>query len=129
MGQDVVFAAATAAAGVLAVLLLLAAGRWAGRRLSTLGPGATLGLAAGGVAGSFVAAALGHARSHPQAFAAAFARLTPHLPAALRATYVPGFDFSLKAHGLLAVWPLVAVVLHGLLVLFRGGAGDRAEAR
>jgi hypothetical protein len=120
IGQDLSFAAVTAVAGVVAVALVLLAGRWRrGDRILVRGPGAAAGLALGGIAGSVVAAVVGRASRSPE-FTSALARLAPHLPPSVRPVYAAAYAFQLRAAGLVMVWPVVALLLHLLAVRVSG---------
>lgn len=123
MGQDMLFAAVTAVAALLAVLLLVVVGRrWSARPRIDRGLGAVIGLLAGGVAGAVIADAVGHTARHA-AFARAYQPLAPHLSAFGR-LYLQAFDFKLHALGLLAVWPIAALVVHAVAVQLAPRAAD-----
>jgi len=117
VGQDLAFAAVAATAGVVVVALVLAAGGLRDRRGRDLvrGPGAVLGLAIGGLVGAFVADLVGKARRDP-GFVSALHRLAPHLPASVQPVYSSAYAFQLRTLGLVVVWPIVAVLVHAIVV-------------
>lgn len=128
IGQDLTFGYVVATAAVIAVALLLWIGRQPGLRGRILGPGASLGLVAGGVAGSVVANAVGQLQRDPPLIAA-LDRLGPQLPAATRTLELAAHQFELRAAGLLMVWPLVAVLVHLAAVSRAGSSRSVVPAR
>jgi hypothetical protein len=113
IGQDLTFAYVTATAGVLVVglaLALTARHQW---RERVVGPGASIGLALGGVAGAWIADLVGKAQRDP-AFSTALHRLGPHLPQLYVDLELAAHQFQLRALGLLLVWPLLAVAVHAV---------------
>ncbi len=116
LGWDLSFAAVTATAGVLVVALLVLAGRF-GRRLRTWlsGPGTNLGLAFGGLAGAWLTNVVGSAMRDSD-FKSALHRLVPQITHALRTLELNAHQFGLRSLGFLVVWPLIAVLLHALVV-------------
>jgi hypothetical protein len=117
--DDLWLAVLGAAAGVVAVTILLVSFRDAGQ-----GPGAVIGLVAGGLLGSLIAAHLGHHTQRPMQLA----YLKAHAPGfsdAIDAKILHYFVFEVRAKGVLLAWPIAAVLLHGLTVLIAVMRGRR----
>ncbi|HTR71142.1 MAG TPA: hypothetical protein VMH41_13065 [Mycobacteriales bacterium] len=113
LGADMWFALLAIAAGVLAV-----AGLVVTDRRGVGGPGAVVGLAVGGVLGSLVAAQVGH-RVEVGRTTATLHRLFPSISAHSVAVIEGYFGFSLRMRSMIVVWPLTAVILHGVVVALR----------
>jgi hypothetical protein len=79
---------------------------WLARRW---GPGMVAGLAVGGVAGSFVAGAVGAVAGH--------ADLPPLLAHHIASPILAPYLFGVHATGVLMAWPLVAVLTFGVATL------------
>lgn len=82
------------------------------------GPGAVIGLAAGGVVGSLVAAHVGTAVQQPHLVASVHAQM-----ANVKATDITRilyyFNFKLRTNEMLLAWPITTVVLVGISVIVR----------
>jgi hypothetical protein len=106
LDDDVQFAALGALAGLLLAVTVAVLLRRGG-----VGPGAVLGLAAGGVVGGLVAAHVGElARQHEFAIATLHHRF-PHAKRAALAAFRTTVKFQLRTHAALLAWPIVATVV------------------
>jgi hypothetical protein len=82
------------------------------------GPGAVIGLAAGGIVGSLVAAHVGTAVQQPHLVASVHAQMANVKPTDIkRILYF--FNFKLRANEVLLVWPVTAVALVAINVIVR----------
>ncbi|HWB66879.1 MAG TPA: hypothetical protein VG708_08645 [Mycobacteriales bacterium] len=109
LGDDLWLAFLGALAGLVCVLLTFAMGRIAS------GPGAVVGLAAGGALGSLVAEHVGHQRHNPAVIEALRHAVVSNglhpLTAHNVATLSPYVEFTVRANAALLAWPVVAVVV------------------
>jgi hypothetical protein len=121
LGDDMWFALLGVAAGVLAVAALLLVARDHGR-----GPGAVLGLAIGGVLGSFVAAHIGHRIQQPHIVTTLHTQV-PHITPRQVKAVLGYFTFEVRTKTVFLAWPVAAVVVHALSLVLRparqGSAG------
>jgi hypothetical protein len=82
------------------------------------GPGAVIGLAAGGIVGSLVAAHVGTAVQQPHLVASVHAQMANVKPTDIkRILYF--FNFKVRANAALLVWPITAVALVAINVIVR----------
>jgi hypothetical protein len=112
LGDDMWFGLLGVIAGVVSVAVVLLVARDAGR-----GPGALVGLTAGGVLGSLVAVHIGHQIQHPHLVTTLHA--VPGITHREITTVLSYFDFTVRAHGVLLAWPLAAVVMHAVALIVR----------
>jgi Flp pilus assembly pilin Flp len=113
LGDDMWLALLGIIAGVVSVALLAVVARDAGA-----GPGGALGLAAGGLLGSLVAAQVGHLVQQPHIVSslhASFPGITPHSVK----TIVGYFGFKVRARAVVVAWPLAAVSVHAAAAALR----------
>jgi hypothetical protein len=116
IGADVWLGVVGAAAAVVCVAMLALVNPDA-----MDGPGASIGLAIGGVLGMLVAARVGHLLGRHDLFdtlRTAYSHPTASVTQQLQ-TYVRPYDFGVRAQGVLLTWPVVALVLNGLIVGIR----------
>jgi hypothetical protein len=113
IGDDLWLALLGIVAGVVCVALLLVVAPDAAR-----GPGATVGLAVGGVLGSIVAARVGHLVGHHDLTGVLHASL-PHVSGKIDRLILHYFDFTVRAKPVLLGWPFVAILLNTLIVALR----------
>jgi hypothetical protein len=111
IGDDLWLGLVGILAGVACVLVLAVVARAMLR-----GPGAVLGLAAGGFLGSLVAAHLGHRVGHHQ-MVAGLATAFPHAKQHGIRLFLSYYDFRVRARAVLLGWPLAAVAGAGLVSL------------
>jgi hypothetical protein len=105
IGDDVWLGFLGAIAGVVCVLVLTLTAPEASR-----GPGAQIGLAAGGFLGMLVAARVGHQIGHSDVNHSLQAIFRGGDPAGIRRV-VTLLDFKVRATGMLLSWPIVSVVV------------------
>ena len=112
IGADFWFLVVGTAAGVVSAAVVLAMHRD--------GPGTSLGLAAGGITGGFVADRVGYLAHH-----AATLDALHSVGVSLRALQDFGLDpfFELRALGVIVAWPLAAVLVHAVVVAARTQRG------
>ncbi|HWC35151.1 MAG TPA: hypothetical protein VG650_10025 [Mycobacteriales bacterium] len=114
IGDDLWLGLLGALAGVVCVLALLIVAPRESR-----GPGAMIGLAAGGILAMLIAARVGYLLGHPplkDALRVAF----PNVPAKSLAAYLHLFDVSVRAKAVLLTWPFAAVLLNAAIIGLRG---------
>ncbi|HVU61663.1 MAG TPA: hypothetical protein VHA79_08675 [Mycobacteriales bacterium] len=116
IGADVWLGGLGLAAAVVCVLTLAVV-----HRDAMEGPGATVGLAVGGILGMLVAARVGHLLGRHDLYDT-LRTIYPHPTAAVDHqlhAYVRTWDLGVRAQGVLLAWPLAAVLLNGIVVAFR----------
>lgn len=113
IGADVWLGALGTIAAVLCVAVLAIVSRDA-----MDGPGASVGLAVGGILAMLVAARVGHLMGQHDLFntlRSAYPHPTAAIDRQLKA-YVQPYGLGVRAQGVLLSWPLVAVLLNGVIV-------------
>lgn len=113
LGDDVWFGFLGILAGIVCVALLLLTAGDLGR-----GPGAVIGVAAGGLLGSLAAAHLGTAVQQPHIVASIHEQVKGVKPADVT-RILHFFTFKVRAHEVLLAWPVTGVVLVALNVVVR----------
>jgi len=117
LSDDLTFALVGVVAGILIVLVLVGIGGDAAH-----GPGAVIGLAAGGVLGALVAAHVGH-QIGQHALTSTIHHYVPTAPAAQVKPFIQEVGFTLRWRVGLFAWPFAAVgVLAGIVALRRDSA-------
>jgi hypothetical protein len=113
IGDDLWLALLGIVAGVVCVALLIVVAPDGAR-----GPGATLGLAVGGVLGSIVAARVGHLVGHHDLTGVLHSSL-PQVSDKVDRLILHYFDFTVRAKPVLVAWPAAATLLNTLIVAVR----------
>jgi hypothetical protein len=113
LGDDLWLGLLGIVAGVLCVAVLALVAKDAAG-----GPGALLGLAAGGVLGSLVAAHVGHLVEHPHVVSALRAAV-PAITHREIVTILGYFDFRLRYKAVLVAWPVTAVAVQAGTTMVR----------
>jgi hypothetical protein len=106
IGDDVRLGVLGIIAGVVIAIVVLVFGRHRER-----GPGEVLGLAAGGVLGSLVAARVGDLARHHETVRA-IAAAVPGVTSAQTANVLGYFGFHVRATGVLMLWPIASVAVY-----------------
>jgi hypothetical protein len=109
IGDDLWLGLLGIVAGVGCVFLLVITFPGAAR-----GPGAVIGLAAGGILGSLVAAHVGHQIGHRQMVSALGRTFPDARPGGIKA-FLTYYDFRVRAQEVLIGWPVAAVACAGLV--------------
>lgn len=112
VGADVSFLAVTLVAGVLCTAVAIIVFR-------ARGPGLVTGLAVGGLAAAVIADRVGYLVERAGTLAALHAAGVAH-PTSLGVSLL---DFRVRSLGVLAVWPIAAVVVAGLVEAMRARRG------
>jgi hypothetical protein len=107
LGDDVWFLMLGIGFGIVAALLVVCFGGELGR-----GPGAVIGLVAGGIVAAIVAARLGYHIQQPKQLAD-LRRVPPQYIQPI----MHAFGFKVRAFGVMVGWPIAAVVVHAGTVI------------